>query len=63
MAISYEPGDEILLDVESKRKFYTTALSCREQKDLRKLSEKIKELETEDEQITRTLEELSLIHI
>lgn len=37
MTVQYEPGEEIQLDVPSKRKFFVKAMSWREQKDYGKL--------------------------
>lgn len=43
MAICFEPGDEIELDIPCKRRFFTHAKSWRQQKEIAKQVEAIKE--------------------
>ena len=48
--MSYCPGDEIKLNVDSKTAFYSKALTWKEQKDFIAKSDTIKKLENEQEQ-------------
>ena len=56
MAISYEPGEEIKLNVESNgRTFYAKALSWRDQKIFKGHVNSLKDLETDEEQTEAAL--------
>lgn len=56
MTISYEPGQEIQLDLpQSIRKYFAKAKSWRGQKQIREISENVKALEGESEQVEAVL--------
>ena len=56
MAASYEPGEEIRLQLDgSKRAFYSKAKSWREQKNLGIQSDEIKKIEDEQDQVDEML--------
>jgi len=56
MPISYQPGEEIQLEVCSSRKFFTKALNWKDQKELRKQVEELKAFETDQEQTDYALD-------
>ena len=60
MAIAYEPGDEIKLNVpECTRQFWTKAKSWKDQKALIARIDALKQLETEEQQTDEALSILS----
>lgn len=60
MTVVYEPGEEIELErIHPNRQFFSKALSWRDQKEFRKESSAIKELEDETEQVDAALKMLS----